>query len=67
MAPGMQAYLGVTPPNDRDGCLQDVHWYFGSIGGGFKSYTIGFCSFQFGRASAPTSVLTITASSSVTI
>ena len=38
---GMQAYLGVTPPNDRDGCLQDVHWYFGSIGGGFKSYTIG--------------------------
>ena len=34
---GMQAYLGVTPPNDRDGCLQDVHWYFGSIGGGFRA------------------------------
>jgi carboxypeptidase Taq len=38
---GMQADLGVAPPDDRDGCLQDVHWYFGSIGGGFQSYTIG--------------------------
>jgi carboxypeptidase Taq len=38
---GMEADLGVVPPDDRDGCLQDVHWYFGSIGGGFQSYTIG--------------------------
>src|SRR6516165_9600261 len=38
---GMQADLGVAPSGDRDGCLQDVHWYFGSIGGGFQSYTIG--------------------------
>ena len=38
---GMQAYLGIVPPDDRDGCLQDVHWYAGSIGGGFQSYTIG--------------------------
>ena len=38
---GMQADLGVAPPDDRDGCLQDVHWYCGSIGGGFQSYTIG--------------------------
>jgi carboxypeptidase Taq len=45
----MQAYLGVTPPDDRDGCLQDVHWYFGSIGGGFKSYTIGFQSYAIGN------------------
>jgi carboxypeptidase Taq len=37
----MQADLGVAPPDDRDGCLQDVHWYCGSIGGGFQSYTIG--------------------------
>ena len=37
----MQADLGVTPPDDRDGCLQDVHWYSGGIGGGFQSYTIG--------------------------
>lgn len=38
---GMQADLGLMPPDDRDGCLQDVHWYAGSIGGGFQSYTIG--------------------------
>jgi carboxypeptidase Taq len=37
----MQAYLGIVPPDDRDGCLQDVHWYIGRIGGGFQSYTIG--------------------------
>jgi carboxypeptidase Taq len=33
--------LGVVPVDDRDGCLQDVHWYAGSIGGGFQGYTIG--------------------------
>jgi carboxypeptidase Taq len=22
----MQEYLGVTPENDAQGCLQDVHW-----------------------------------------
>jgi carboxypeptidase Taq len=38
---GMQADLGIAPPDDRDGCLQDVHWYSGSIGGAFQSYTIG--------------------------
>ena len=37
----MQADLGVTPPDDRDGCLQDVHWYNSAIGGAFQSYTIG--------------------------
>ncbi len=37
----MQADLGIVPPDDRDGCLQDVHWYGGTIGGGFQSYTIG--------------------------
>ena len=38
---GMQADLGEAPHDDRDGCLQDVHWYCGSIGGGFQSYTLG--------------------------
>jgi len=38
---GMQEYLGVTPADDRNGCLQDVHWYSGGIGGAFQSYTIG--------------------------
>ena len=37
----MQADLGLAPPDDRDGCLQDVHWYPGGIGGGFQGYTIG--------------------------
>ena len=38
---GMQNYLGIAPADDRDGCLQDVHWYTGSMGGAFQSYTIG--------------------------
>ncbi len=37
----MQADLGIAPSDDRDGCLQDVHWYSGNIGGSFQSYTIG--------------------------
>jgi carboxypeptidase Taq len=37
----MQESLGITPPDDRDGCLQDVHWFGGMIGGAFQSYTIG--------------------------
>ena len=37
----MRANLGVAPTDDRDGCLQDVHWYSGYVGGRFQSYTIG--------------------------
>lgn len=37
----MQADLGVVPSDDRDGCLQDAHWYSSYIGGQFQSYTIG--------------------------
>jgi carboxypeptidase Taq len=33
--------LGVSPPDDRDGALQDVHWYGGIVGGAFQSYTLG--------------------------
>ncbi len=33
--------LGITPPDDKDGVLQDVHWYGGAIGGAFQGYTIG--------------------------
>jgi carboxypeptidase Taq len=33
-------YLGVTPPNARSGCLQDVHWALGEFGY-FPTYTIG--------------------------
>ena len=38
---GMQADIGVAPSDDRDGCLQDVHWFFDRIGGEFQGYTIG--------------------------
>jgi carboxypeptidase Taq len=33
-------YLGINPPNDAQGCLQDIHWAHGSIGY-FPTYTIG--------------------------
>lgn len=33
--------FGVVPPDDRDGVLQDVHWYAGVIGGAFQGYTLG--------------------------
>jgi carboxypeptidase Taq len=35
-----QKYLGVTVPNDVQGCLQDVHWSHGSFGY-FSTYSIG--------------------------
>jgi len=35
------ADLGIGPDDDRDGCLQDVHWFSGGIGGTFQGYTIG--------------------------
>jgi carboxypeptidase Taq len=37
----VQNDLGVAPPDDRDGALQDVHWYGGVVGGAFQSYTLG--------------------------
>lgn len=36
-----QEYLGVRAPDDRDGVMQDVHWYAGRIGGSFQGYTLG--------------------------
>jgi carboxypeptidase Taq len=36
-----RADLGIVPPDDRDGVLQDVHWYGGHIGGAFQGYTLG--------------------------
>ena len=37
---GMAELLGLTPPDDRLGCLQDIHWYDGAIGY-FPTYTLG--------------------------
>jgi carboxypeptidase Taq len=36
----MQEYLGITPPNDAKGVLQDIHWSYGSIGY-FSTYALG--------------------------
>ena len=36
----MKKYLGVTPPDDARGCLQDIHWSSGSFGY-FPTYTLG--------------------------
>lgn len=35
-----EEYLGITPPNDAQGCLQDVHWSQGSVGY-FPTYSMG--------------------------
>jgi carboxypeptidase Taq len=35
-----QKYLGITPPSDADGCLQDVHWSAGLFGY-FPTYSLG--------------------------
>ena len=37
---GLHALLGITPPDDAKGCLQDIHWYDGGFGY-FPSYTLG--------------------------
>ncbi len=36
----MKEYLGIEPPDNRDGVLQDVHWPSGMIGY-FPSYMLG--------------------------
>jgi carboxypeptidase Taq len=37
---GFETLLGITPPDDARGCLQDIHWYDGAFGY-FPSYTLG--------------------------
>jgi carboxypeptidase Taq len=37
---GMKELLGVVPPNQTLGCLQDIHWYDGAWGY-FPTYTLG--------------------------
>jgi carboxypeptidase Taq len=36
----MKDYLGVAPPDDTRGCLQDIHWSDGAFGY-FPTYTLG--------------------------
>jgi carboxypeptidase Taq len=37
---GMRELVGIEPLDDRDGCLQDIHWYMG-LWGYFPTYTLG--------------------------
>ena len=47
----MEEYLGITPHNDAEGVLQDVHWSFGAFGY-FPTYTLGnlYASMLFHQA-----------------
>ncbi len=35
-----EEFLGIRPENDAEGCLQDVHWSYGSFGY-FPTYSLG--------------------------
>ena len=35
-----EEYLGITPSNDAEGVLQDIHWSFGGLGY-FSTYALG--------------------------
>jgi carboxypeptidase Taq len=37
---GMRELIGIEPATDRDGCLQDIHWYSG-VWGYFPTYSLG--------------------------
>jgi len=37
---GFRDLFGMTPPDDRHGCLQDIHWSMGGLGY-FATYTLG--------------------------
>lgn len=37
---GLRGLLGIVPPDDARGCLQDIHWYDGAWGY-FPTYTLG--------------------------
>ncbi len=39
-ADGLKALIGVVPRTDREGVLQDIHWYDGAWGY-FPTYTLG--------------------------
>ncbi len=53
---GLEKLLGIRPPNDTLGCLQDIHWYDGAWGY-FPTYTLGAMSaaqlFSAAKKAAP--------------
>ncbi len=45
-----EQYLGIRPGDDSEGCLQDVHWSYGSVGY-FPTYSFGsFYAAQLGAS-----------------
>lgn len=40
---GLKGLIGITPPDDRLGCLQDIHWPAG-LWGYFPTYSLGAMS-----------------------
>ena len=52
----MQGLLGIEPPDDRDGCMQDIHWAEGAFGY-FPTYSLGAMAaaqlFEAARRSVP--------------
>jgi carboxypeptidase Taq len=53
----MEKYLGIRPPNDGVGVLQDIHWAWGEFGY-FPTYTLGnlysVCIFEAAQKALPT-------------
>ncbi|MBA4493854.1 carboxypeptidase M32 [Paenactinomyces guangxiensis] len=46
-----QSDIGIASPDDKNGVLQDIHWYMDYIGGMFQGYTLGnILSCQFYEA-----------------
>ena len=58
---GMRSLLGISPSDDAQGCLQDIHWYDGAFGY-FPSYTLGAMAAAQLMAAARRDVATLDAS-----
>lgn len=55
-ADGLDTLLGIRPPDDASGCLQDIHWYSGTWGY-FPTYALGALAaaqlFEAAKAASP--------------
>ncbi|MGI8774449.1 MAG: carboxypeptidase M32 [Actinomycetota bacterium] len=56
---GMQRWVGITPPTDSEGVMQDMHWSIGALGY-FPTYTLGtlYAAAFFEKAEADLGSLT---------
>jgi carboxypeptidase Taq len=50
-AQGMEKFLGIKPEDDKNGCMQDIHWMDGTFGY-FPTYSLGaiYAAQLFGAA-----------------